>query len=180
MLNREGRNNTWAAYDKALIEKLMDNTGLSSSLIETLTTNARNHLTNFFQTTFSKFPPQVAVYLKLAETIRVLATNGNVVIVGRAGNSITREMHGGYHVRLVAPMDWRAERMGGILSVQKKEAEKIIRKKNDERMKFISEYVKFDLEDPHNYDMVLDNSRHSSDEAAGIIVNAMKTRGLIQ
>ena len=180
LLNGEpGIETTWAAYDKKLLGKIMDDMGLSSSLTDTLTTGARKSLTNFIQTTFSRFPPQVAVYRKLTETIRILASNGSVVIVGRAGNVITKDMPGGFHVRLTAPLDWRVERMAGILGLKKKEAEKIIKEKSNERNRFVKEYVKFDLEDPLNYDLVINNSRYSTDEAAKVVVSAMKIRGLI-
>jgi hypothetical protein len=75
-------------------------------------------------------------------------------------------------------MDWRAERMAAIFSVHNREPKKS-KEKNDKRMNFIREYVKFDLEILH-LRHGLNNSKHSSDEAAGIIINAMKTRGLIQ
>lgn len=73
----------WAAYDKNILEKLMDEMGMNTALINTLTDHARASLTEVFQTAFSKFPPQVAVYKKLVEKILLLVENGNVIIVGR-------------------------------------------------------------------------------------------------
>ncbi len=169
----------WAAYDRKLLEKIMEDMGLSQSLTETLTNNARKTLTNLLQTTFSKFPPQVAVYRKLVETIRILAINGNVVIVGRAGNVITRDFDQGYHVRLVASMDWRIKNIQGKTDMSKKEAEKTILEKTREREGFIKEYVKFDLTNPHNFHIVINNSHHTLEEAARLIIEGMKIKGLI-
>ncbi|MCP4131632.1 MAG: cytidylate kinase-like family protein [bacterium] len=172
----------WAAYDRKLLEKVMTDMGLSSSLTETLTNNARKHVTNLIQTTFSKFPPQVAVYKKLVETIGLLAANGNVVIVGRAANVITRNIRhisGGYHVRIVAPMEWRAEQMAEKQNLSKKEATKMITEKSKERGSFLKEFVKFDVENPHNYHMYINNSEHSNEEAARLILEGMKIKELL-
>ena len=47
----------------------MDDMGFSSRLADTLTGTSRKNLANLLQTTFSAFPPQVAVYKKLVETL---------------------------------------------------------------------------------------------------------------
>ena len=42
--------------------------------------------------------------------VRALAEVGRVIIVGRGGVFITRDLPGGIHVRLVAPREWRVRR----------------------------------------------------------------------
>ncbi len=168
----------WAAYDRKLLDRLEKELGLSESLAATLTDSARGQLTNLLQTTFSKFPPQVAVYRKLVETVRTLAYNGNVVLVGRSANIITRDIANGFHVRIVAPLHVRAERISKILNCGIKEAEKIVLEKNDERDSFIKEFVHFDNSDPLNYNLVLNTGLLSVDEAAEIIASSLKIYGL--
>jgi hypothetical protein len=167
----------WAAYDKRLLDKLMKDMGLSTSLLETLTNNARNQFTNLLQTSFTKFPSQVAVYRKLVETIRLLALNGNVVIVGRAGNVITREINHGYNVRLVAPNEWKIDQLKTKYGITRKEAETRIRDKNMQREGFLRDFVKFDPADPHNYDVVINCARFSTEETARLIIEGMKIKG---
>lgn len=169
----------WAAYDRSLLDKIISDLGLSESLAETLTSNSRKKLTDFLQTSFSSFPPQVAVFRKLVETIRTLAMAGNVVVVGRAGNIITKDMANGFHVRIVAPMSYRAERIGRIQKVSHHEAERLINEKDSERDGFIKEYVKFDNADSTNYHLVVNLGHMTSDEAAAVIVSAMKDCGYL-
>jgi cytidylate kinase len=163
----------WAAYDKNLLDKMAEDLGLSKSLADTLTSNARNQLTELFQTSFSKFPTQVAIYRKLAETVRTMAYNGNVVIVGRAGNLITKDMSNGFHVRLIAPAKWKINRLVQLYGMPFKEAEQAIVIKDKERDSYIKEYLKFDNADPLNYHMILNMGHISSEEAAGIIKEAL-------
>ncbi len=170
----------WAAYDKEVLDKVMDNMGISQCLADTLTATARKSLTEFLQTAFSDFPSQVSVYKKLVETIILLAENGHVVIVGRAGNVITRDMKSGFHIRLVADLEWRIERIAYMLRISRHEAREMIRKKSKEREIYMKKYVKFDISDPHNYHLFVNNSVYSTEEAARLIIEGMKIKGLIE
>ncbi|HOO70817.1 MAG TPA: cytidylate kinase-like family protein [Spirochaetota bacterium] len=168
---------TWAAYDKQVLDKVMEDMGLSASLAKSLTDDARQQLTNVLNTSFSKFPPQVSVYKKLAETIRMLAANGNVVIIGRAGNVITREMKGGYNIRIIAPMDYKINNIMKIKGVDKKEAEKLIIDNTARRVNYIREFVDFDIMDPHNYHLILNAAKFNIEEMAEVVIQGLKIKG---
>lgn len=171
----------WAAYDKKLLAKLMIDTGLSSSLIDTLTGKARNKLTDLIQTSFSDFPPQVAVHKKLVETILMLALNGNAVIVGRGGNMVTKakKISNGFHVRLIAPYDCRAEKIAKAMNISKIEATKLIKEKTKEREEYFREFFKMDIGDPHHYDIVINDATFSVEQSARLIIQGMKYKGLL-
>ncbi|HOP62729.1 MAG TPA: cytidylate kinase-like family protein [Spirochaetota bacterium] len=169
----------WAPYNKKLLDKLMIDTGLSESLVETLTGRARSKLTNLIQTTFSSFPPQVAVHKKLVEIMAMLAMNGHVVLVGRGGNMITKDMEGGFHVRLYAPIQSRAEKMAEILNVSTGAAMKTIKEKTKLREEYMKEFFKIDISDPHNYDLAINDSTFTVEQVARIIINGMKSKGVL-
>ena len=158
----------------------MKDMGLSHQLAEIMTLTARKTMTNFFQTTFSKFPPQVAVYKKLTETVMTIASNGYGIIVGRAGNAITRDMECGFHVRLVASMEWKINRISELMNLKKKDAEALILEKSRQRDEFLREFVRFDNSDVLNYHLVINNARYNSEEAAAIIAKGMLSKGLVK
>jgi cytidylate kinase len=169
----------WAAYDKQVLESVMEDMGICQCLADTLTASARKSLTEFLQTAFSDFPSQLSVFKKLVETIILLAENGHVVIVGRAGNVITRDMKSGFHVRLVADLEWRIERIASMFRISRHEAREMIAKKSKERDSYMKKYVRFDTADPHNYHMLVNDSLYSTEEAARLIIEGMKIKGLI-
>lgn len=168
----------WAAYDRKILNKLMTDTGLSESLIETLTEKARSKMANMIQTTFSSFPPQVAIHKKLTETIALLALHGNVVIVGRGSNMITKNYINGFHVRLVAPVSYRAEKLSKEMNISKSDALKLISEKTKQRDEYMKEFLKFDVTDPHNYDMIINDGVFSVEQTAKIIIDGMKVKGI--
>ncbi len=169
----------WIAFDRKVIESIMQDMGVSRKLAETLTTQTQSQMATFFNSIFASYPPQVAVHRKLAETIRTLTLNGYVIIVGRGSNIIARDLPKGFHVRLLAPMDWKIARIVKIMGKKPKEAEKIIQEKSAARENFYREFMKFDPSDPFHYDMIINNASFTSVEAAKIIAAAMVARGLV-
>jgi len=169
----------WAAFDKKLIEKLMLDTGLSEKLLDTLTGRARSKMTDLIQTMFSKFPPQVAVHKKLVEIITTLAMNGNVIIVGRGGNTVTKNIPGGFHVRLVAPIDCRSEKIAKAMNLSKLDATKHINERSKQREGYMKEFFKVDLADPHHYDLIINDGTFSIEQSARLIIDGMRYKELL-
>ncbi|HPS87861.1 MAG TPA: cytidylate kinase-like family protein [Spirochaetota bacterium] len=169
----------WAAYDKKILDRLMKDTGLSAHLVETLTEKARSKMTNIIQTTFSSFPPQVAIHKKLTEMIALLALHGNVVIVGRGSNMITKNFINGFHVRLVAPVSRRVEKISKEMNISKNEALKLINEKTKQRDEYMKEFLRFDLTDPHNYDLTINDGEFTVEQAAGLIIEGMRIKGIL-
>ncbi len=166
----------WAAYERGVLDRVMKDMGLSSHLTRTFTDDAQKALTDILKTAFGSLPPQVAVYQKLAETIRLLAANGNVVIVGRAANVITRGMFGGYHVMIIAPMEYKVKNVMKLKNITKKEAEKLVIENTSRRENYIREYVNFDITDPKNYDLVINLAHHTTNGVAQLIIEGMKLK----
>lgn len=169
----------WTAYDKKLLEKITADMGITEHLFNTLTSNARKDLSTLMLNLFDKKPPQVTVYRRLVEAIRVLAINGNVIIVGRAGNYFTKDMPGGFHVRVIASMESKIERVSKQQNIDKKEAEKLIIKKGKEREGFIRDYIKHDLTDPVHYHITINDSKLSLEESAMLVKEGLRLKGLI-
>ena len=88
----------------------------------------------------------------VARVIRNIASEGNVVIVGRGGVAITKDIERSLHVKLEAPMEWRVLRASEkyCLSVEqaKKRAIEIDKKREEFRNYFQgkgSDYTRFDV-----------------------------------
>ncbi len=60
---------------------------------------------------FRLHPPHQRYLHGLTETARQAAARGNVVLVGRGTGQLLADFPAALHLRLVAPLDWRAQRM---------------------------------------------------------------------
>ena len=101
----------WTCWDRELVERVAADHHISQELIDSLEDVHRPWLEDFFTgLSFgngAEQPDELAVYHRVAAAIRALARLGRVVLVGRGGVCITRNMPGGVHVRLVAPQRQR-------------------------------------------------------------------------
>jgi cytidylate kinase len=63
---------------------------------------------------FRLHPPHQQYIHGLTEVVRQAAARGNVVLVGRGARQLLGDAPGAFHLRLMAPRDWRVRRMAEL------------------------------------------------------------------
>ncbi|MFA5057142.1 MAG: cytidylate kinase family protein, partial [Opitutaceae bacterium] len=113
---------------------------------------------------------------QVAEAILQLAHVGRVVLAGRAAYLITQSLPGGFHVKLVAPLETRIPRMMALLGCDAAAAAAHIRKTDRARRRYVKTRFGRDIDDTHLYDLVINTERISPASAASLIVAALRDR----
>lgn len=104
-------------------------------------------------------PQQYRIQKKIAEVVRLLARLGKVVIIGRAGFLVARDMPGAIHVRLIASMDYRIQDVMKHDNLNEAQAAKKIRSVDAERAAFLKSQYNFDVHDLSRFDLIWDMDR---------------------
>ena len=104
--------------------------------------------------------------------IRDLATEENIVMVGRGGQFILRNHRGVLHVLVIAPLESRLNKVMIDLNVQRDEALRYIEENDSGRRSFVQRFFHADMEDPQHYDLVINTKHISFDAAARLVVAA--------
>ena len=133
---RKGSEPPWRAYDRELVEKVAEDHELSTIMLETLADDRRSWLSD----TIGGRPSELALLRRVTATIRALAGAGRCIIVGRGGVLITRDMPGGLHVHLVAPLNCRVQRKAEEWGVSEDDAEAKVREIDENRRQFYRRY----------------------------------------
>jgi cytidylate kinase len=116
-------------------------------------------------------------YLEMMSTIiREIAASGRVVILGRGSQMILRENPRVLNVLCVAPAEVRWMRIAEQDSVTVEEAKKRAAQRDQARAAFHRKFWKVDVEDPSLYDITIDTSRLSYDQAAEVIATAARLK----
>ena len=98
----------WTVWDNELVERVAVEHQLPAASIESLKDQQPSWLEEaLVSLMLGDHPDELNVYHRVAATTRLLAEMGRVVIVGRGGAFITRNLLGGIHLRLVAPLEFR-------------------------------------------------------------------------
>jgi len=179
-LKRQGINKEWRWLSKEIIEESARELKLSPSLIKDVSEYKNrsffDNLALFFSDTY--YPSDAKINNTIANFIHTAATEGNVVIVGRAAEAITKNFKKSFHVKLMAPLDWRAEIIsntyGKSISEAKKEAIDM-----DRRRAQFREYFEKGVPDVEFYDACFNCKEMTDDEIVELIVIIAETRGFI-
>ena len=116
----------------------------------------------------------VATIQMMNETIAAVAARGNVVILGRGGARVLRDMADVLNVYVTAPDDVRAQRIALRDSISVEDAAKVITDDDALRARFTRLFYSADWADESQFDLVVDTGAHSDDAAKAAILEAVQ------
>jgi len=175
-----GKRLGWQVYDHELLERIAQDMGLRSALLESVDERRQSWLTEAFEAFMSasgksEWEPLVtesAYVHHLVKTVLALGAHGECVIVGR-GAPFILPAETTLRVRLVSPVRERIAALSRKLSIAERKAALRIRTIDRERTDFVQDHFFKDPTDPLNYDLVLNVSRLSVRSCADLIVDTL-------
>lgn len=114
----------------------------------------------------------VATIQMMNETIAAVAARGNVVILGRGGARVLRDMADVLNVYVKAPDDVRAKRIAKRDSISVEDAAKVITGDDALRARFSRLFYSADWAEESQFDLVVDTGADSDDAAKANILEA--------
>ncbi len=102
-----------------------------------------------------------------------LAARGNVVIVGRGGQVILKDVPGVLHVRVIAPHATRVRRLIEQKEYEEKTAERVIRQNDRDSSGYLSTYFGTNWDDSGLYDLVINTRAMTLEESVELIARAV-------
>ncbi len=112
----------------------------------------------------------------LESVIKELASSQSVVIRGRGSQFILKDWPDALHILLVAREETRLKRMVDSLKIPESDARKELSRSDSSHREFIKRYFKSDLEDPINYDIVINTDILTFEDASAIAIKALQAK----
>ncbi len=183
-------------FDKALIAQVAGEIGLSAEAAEGLCEDTYQRQ-GFFRRLFGTSQQPVADIAlrkpgaKEGEPLQVEALDDaqcvglvreavlaayerdNVVIMGRGGQAVLREMPKVLHVRIVAPLGARTLRVKVHESTSMARAEKIVRRRDAAGAAYLQNFYEVDWDNPFLYHLLINTGKWEVEAAAQLIVSAL-------
>ncbi len=179
-LKHEGKEVQWRWLSKEIIEESARELKLTPTLIQNLSDYKNRSFFESLALFFSDayYPSDAKINNTIANFIHTAAAQGNVVIVGRAAEAITKNFTKSFHAKLIAPLDWRAEVIstteGKPLSEAKKECIEM-----DRRRFMFRSYFEKGAPDVDFYDASFNCKEMTDDEIVEVIIIMAEARGFI-
>lgn len=114
----------------------------------------------------------------LKKVIFSMAANGNVVIVGRASCAIAQKIPHSLHIKIIAPINYRADVISGRYHITLKQAKESINTVFVQRAAFMKFFIGEKRENEF-YDIVINRSKFDEDYIVDLILSVAKDRDLI-
>jgi len=159
----------WEVFDQKICALLAENSDTNVSFDSLVAEEYKSEIQQFIGDIISGQPRQLKVYRKIMEIVRLLAVVGKVVVVGRAGAFIARDLPLGVHIRLVADEKVRIKRMSAMLDMSPEEARRAVRLQDKSRARLVNDYFNADVADPLHYHAVFNTDRFSIPDIADIV-----------
>jgi cytidylate kinase len=163
----------WAVYDHELLERIAQEMGLRTALLEGIDERRQSWLTECLEALAAEKQVTETGYVhRLTEVLFSLALHGRCVIVGRGAPHVL-PARTTLRVRLVGDKNDRIAAAAQRFCRTPQEAARWVDKTDRDRSEFVQDHFNRDPTDPRNYDLVLNTSRWSVAECADFIVLAL-------
>jgi cytidylate kinase len=164
----------WMWFDRELMQKVVERHNLPQELAGLFDHTQYNRLLKWVDDLLGKHPAWSTVARKTGETILHLAQIGNVILVGRGAHLVARRVPHGLHVRIIGSRERRLAHAAEYYHLTRREADIYVTRNDRGRRQFLKDHLNADIDDAHQYDMVLNTDHISYEDAADLIVNQVK------
>jgi cytidylate kinase len=163
----------WPVYDHELLERIAQDMGLHTRLLESVDERRASWLLEAFEALMSApYASESAYVHRLVKTVLALGTHGECIIVGR-GAALMLPTETTLRVRLIASLKTRSAAMSKRQGVPEVEATRQLEALDREHNAFVQDHFFKDPADPRLYDLILNSARFGVTGCAELIVNAL-------
>jgi len=160
--------------DGKIIHEVAKSVRMSEKVVSYLDEKTRSLLDNwilYLKTT--RFLRSDEYVRHLTKVIGAIGEQGGVLIIGRGANLILPP-EDILRVRFIAPLTTRVRNMAQEVSITEEEARKQILLKDAERRDSVRQNFKVDIEDPANYDLVINTEFLEAGQIVRILKSSLK------
>ena len=163
----------WDLLDQEIVDYMNTHYGTPRCLIQRVDEKHENWLSALITSHIGGIGFSEDTYThRVAVLMMMAASHGDVVIVGRGARFVLPKDRG-LSVRVVASMDYRTQQVMRDQGLEEKDAHRYIVDTDHDRNAYIKSHFGVNATDPHLYDLVLNVTNLSIDEAADTIVEQL-------
>lgn len=155
-------------YDKELIKKVAEETGLSVEYIEN-NEQKREKLENLNSGYYFGLNYSDELFIKESETIKEIAEKESCVIIGRCADFILKDKDDVVKVFIYSDMEDKIKRVTEIYGIKKEDAKKEINRINKLRANHYKHYTEREWSNSENYDITMNSATLGVEETADLI-----------
>ena len=114
--------------------------------------------------------------LLITTLVQDFGQSGNAVVVGRASQVILAEHPNACHVKIIAPLETRIERLMQNRDVDREQAHKLIEQHDQWRQSYLRNFHNADWNDPLLYDLTINTGKIDREDAVDLLAGFLSSR----
>ena len=163
-------------FHQEVIHEMAQSAKVSKRVLQSLDERGLSMLDDWVSAVVHKRHLWPDEYLQhLLKVIGTIGKHGNAVLVGRGANFVL-PVETTFRLRVIAPKDFRAQKVAEEFDIPIKDAQRRILKTESDRRAFIRKYFHADIEDPNLYDLVVNTGTLKLPEAIDGVCHILKHR----
>jgi hypothetical protein len=164
----------WTVFDRHLVEKALEDHNWPKTLAKFMPEDRRSLIQDVMEELVGLRPPSWVMVPQIAQTVLHLADAGHVILVGRGANFITARMPDVFHVRLIASLPGRIERMRKLNHLTKAEAAALLKKEDRARGRYVKTHFHVSVDNDLLYHLVVNTDRIPCMDTARLIADGAR------
>ena len=112
-------------------------------------------------------------HIAVREMMEEYSKEGNIVIIGRAGQVILKDHLNVLHVKVIAPSTLRAKRIAQAQNITLEAAQSQVEMSDKNRCNYLKRYYKVRWDNPELYDLIVNTARLNPSQAACLICQTL-------
>ena len=173
-------NDRWQWISKEILEKSAKELNLKTELIREVANKEQDGLVEDIVMSLSNrdYPGDIKIKKTIKEVIRSFAEHGHVIIVGRGGVSITRDIQKSLHIKIQAPIEWRINKVSNQQMISLTEAKKKIHDIDMQRA-LLREYYQGKKIGNDGFDVIFNYLTLDEEDIISSIIKLMECKDLV-
>lgn len=172
-LNTKYGTTKWKWVDKDIIYATAKELNIDTQRIENFYEGIKlSNLSEMIMAFSGGFVTDLRVKKAIRDVVLSICKEGHVVLVGRGGVSIARDIRDALHIKLVAPFNWRVNNVMRKKNMNQEAAEKYVIDTDEKRSELIKTFLDKKTQSTESiYDVVINRLSFSIQETAELIVS---------
>ena len=179
-LNSHNKSSNWEVLSKEIYHQSALELNLESDEVRRVFKQSEKYAFDEILKAFSNknFKSEQQIIKTVVDIVRNSCIDGYSIIVGRAGHIIAGDIENSFHLKLIAPLNYRVQTIQDNNGLNREESVKFINKVEKERIIFRKAIHQEKL-DEELFDLTINRNSFNNDDIVDIIVYAINKKGIL-
>lgn len=168
----------WPTFDREILQAMAGDEAHRRELYEALDERDTNWLEEFLRGISSQKESREEYFHRLCATVLALARKSRAIFVGRAADLILPK-DSGMRVRITASRDYCIQTYARERGLPFEKAVRDVEEMEHERARFIRHHFHIEASEQTRHDVIINMERFTANQAADIIMTALRVRGIV-